>query len=246
MRYKSQEFKPEVLHKILSEYDKLDYPMMGACFNKVHNLVTGHAYTLLGAITLKKDGKDVLLYKMRNPWGNEQYDGPWGDNDNKNWTAELKKQVNFESNLDDGIFYMTAEDLPKAFPVVEVSLHKHWQVMKKQVKSSKKTEFEWQIENPVDQEITFSVDLVAERLYPAGCKNYTKQSYRLELDDQNGKNLKYVWASSFLGFGNIHLEKLTKGKYRLKVYTSEETPNPGGNAFTLTLYGAEKNMIVDG
>jgi len=55
---------------------------------------------------------------------------------------------------------MDHNDLPKAFPVVEVSLHKNWKVDKVPVQSSTKTEFDWTITNPVEQELAISVDLV--------------------------------------------------------------------------------------
>jgi len=71
MRYQTKDFKPEALHEMIRGYDTEQYPMMGACINEYASLVTGHAYTILGAIILKKDGKDVRLYKMRNPWGTE-------------------------------------------------------------------------------------------------------------------------------------------------------------------------------
>ena len=134
---------------------------MGACINEYASLVTGHAYTILAAIIVKKDGKDVRLYKMRNPWGTEVYDGPWNDNDTNNWTPKLRAQVGLVQDLKDGVFYMSHDDLPKAFPIVEVSLHKNWKVEKVAVQSSTKTEFDWTITNPVEQELAISVDLVA-------------------------------------------------------------------------------------
>ena len=43
---------------------------------------------------------------MRNPWGTENYRGPWSDKSSK-WTAEYKSQVNYV-NADDGKFFMPA------------------------------------------------------------------------------------------------------------------------------------------
>ena len=34
-------------------------------------LVGGHAYTTIGTMTIQKDGNDVRLVKVRNPWGKE-------------------------------------------------------------------------------------------------------------------------------------------------------------------------------
>jgi len=46
------------------------------------DLVDGHAYTLIGTavIKLKNGGTERLLY-VRNPWGNKEWKGKWGDRD---------------------------------------------------------------------------------------------------------------------------------------------------------------------
>ena len=44
-----------------------------------------------------------------NPWGKDQYYGPWSDNDSR-WTAAYKSQVNLVQNEDDGIFYVPLID----------------------------------------------------------------------------------------------------------------------------------------
>ena len=49
-----------------------------------HGIVTGHAYTILGTHQFT-DG--VKVFKIRNPWGVEKYNGPAGDNDSAFWTA---------------------------------------------------------------------------------------------------------------------------------------------------------------
>jgi len=89
--------------------------MTAACYNPGHGLITGHAYTLLGALRLE-DGESngVRLLKMRNPWGSEKYVGPWGDADSR-WTADYKRQAGAGTNgawvaADDGAFYIPVED----------------------------------------------------------------------------------------------------------------------------------------
>lgn len=57
--------------------------LTGATFNAV-GLVTGHAYTVLGYVTLTNaDGSTkAQLVKMRNPWASDvQYIGSWSDID---------------------------------------------------------------------------------------------------------------------------------------------------------------------
>ena len=56
-----------------------------------YNLPATHAYTILSAHELKDTAGNVVqrLYRVRNPWGTDNYDGPWADNSNL-WTAAYK------------------------------------------------------------------------------------------------------------------------------------------------------------
>jgi len=79
----------EALWNYILEGENNDYPMSVACDLAFGNLVTEHAYTILGAVELQKDGQPYeKLVKLRNPWAKEQYDGPWSDNDS-NWTEDF-------------------------------------------------------------------------------------------------------------------------------------------------------------
>jgi calpain-15 len=82
-------------------------------------LIPGHCYGINDARDLKdKNGNDVKLVKLRNPWGNFEWKGTWSD-DADDWTEELKKEVNL-SNVDDGMFWMTFEDFCKYFTYFQV------------------------------------------------------------------------------------------------------------------------------
>ena len=56
---------------------------------------------------------------LRNPWGNFEWKGNWGDSSNL-WTPELKKKVDFK-DVDDGSFWMCFEDFSKYFSRVGVN-----------------------------------------------------------------------------------------------------------------------------
>lgn len=77
--------------------------MTANCNKAINNIVTGHAYTMLGAFQYK----NTKLIKVRNPWGIEKYTGPWSDN-----TPELKAALldpafeKHRSATGDGVFYM--------------------------------------------------------------------------------------------------------------------------------------------
>ena len=72
-------------------------------------LIAGHAYTVLGLHEIK--GEKVI--RLRNPWGEENYNGAWSDNSSK-WTKELKEKYKFDEK-EDGDFYMGYKDFLKYF-----------------------------------------------------------------------------------------------------------------------------------
>ena len=73
-----------------------------------------HAFTILSAHELKDaKGKTIKLLKMRNPWGKEEYKGPYSDS-SKLWTADLKKQAGYVK-ANDGVFFIPLADFKKSF-----------------------------------------------------------------------------------------------------------------------------------
>jgi len=71
------------------------------------NLAANHAYTVLGATTIEPSGRPpVRLVKVRNPWGENGYNGPWSA-ESGDWTDELRAEVdNKLGPRDEGVFYM--------------------------------------------------------------------------------------------------------------------------------------------
>jgi len=76
-------------------------------------LVSNHAYSLIGAYEINTQEGPTRLVAVRNPWGSYEWNGAWGDNDER-WTPELRAQVN-STGSEDGIFYMTVEDYRNEF-----------------------------------------------------------------------------------------------------------------------------------
>ena len=94
----------------LTIWDKKQY-VMTAAVNRADgvdkkNLVDGHAYTIIGTAVAPNGQR---LVKLRNPWGTEQYIGPYSDTDTVNMTAEVKAALNYTTG-NDGIFHMTIQD----------------------------------------------------------------------------------------------------------------------------------------
>lgn len=72
-------------------------------------LVCEHAYTMIGCADL--DG--LRLCRIRNPWGNFEWKGDWGDNSDL-WTDDIKSQVKY-TNANDGGFWMSWDDVQTYF-----------------------------------------------------------------------------------------------------------------------------------
>ena len=89
-------------------------------------LPDNHAYSIQGAYEIK-DSKGKIKYKLisiRNPWGYDVFDGAWHDEDSR-WTEDVIKQVkDFEVNLEDGLTYLEAKDVIKAFHGIWVGYYR--------------------------------------------------------------------------------------------------------------------------
>jgi calpain-15 len=102
----------------LKAYDNQDYIIVltSVAEKAPKGIVSGHAYSLL---SVYEEG-NAKLFKIRNPWGSFEWEGTYG-NHSKKWTASLEKKVN-RVNADDGVFFMTPEELVMAFTYYSVSM----------------------------------------------------------------------------------------------------------------------------
>ena len=99
----------------------------GKDLQKELGLVQGHAYAGLDARII---GGTKLL-QLRNPWGNTEWKGAWGDMDKEHWTEEALQEmadtagttvaaVREEMGKDDGSFWMDIDDFCKYFNGVQI------------------------------------------------------------------------------------------------------------------------------
>jgi hypothetical protein len=84
----------------------------GSKNNASKGFVGGHAYTVLRAF--EKD--DLKLLKLRNPWGETEWEGDWSDG-SKMWTPELMTVLEHRFG-DDGVFWISYKDFLKHFPSI--------------------------------------------------------------------------------------------------------------------------------
>ncbi|XP_034740095.1 calpain-9 [Etheostoma cragini] len=84
-------------------------------------LVKGHAYSITGLDEVSVRGQKVQLVRIRNPWGQVEWNGPWSD-DSREWNyvdAAEKKRLQ-QSSSDDGEFWMEFEDFKRNYDKVEI------------------------------------------------------------------------------------------------------------------------------
>uniref|UniRef100_A0A3Q3IB39 Calpain-3 n=1 Tax=Monopterus albus TaxID=43700 RepID=A0A3Q3IB39_MONAL len=90
----------------------------------VTGLVKGHAYSVTAVEEVKpslhKDSK-VCLVRLRNPWGQVEWNGPWSDN-SKEWATlpKAEKEKLQHQSAEDGEFWMSFEDFKKNYTKLEI------------------------------------------------------------------------------------------------------------------------------
>ncbi|XP_029450050.1 calpain-9 [Rhinatrema bivittatum] len=84
-------------------------------------LVKGHAYSITGLDEVNYRGHKVQLIRVRNPWGQVEWNGSWSDNAPQWREVDPSEQKRLsQTALDDGEFWMTFEDFKKYFDKVEI------------------------------------------------------------------------------------------------------------------------------
>jgi hypothetical protein len=96
----------------------------GSKSKKTKGIEGGHAYAVLKAW---EEG-DLKLLKLRNPWGEVEWEGDWSDG-SKLWTPDMMTKLGHTFG-DDGVFWMSYKDFLKHFPSINrVRLfNKDWHV----------------------------------------------------------------------------------------------------------------------
>ncbi|KAH0622477.1 hypothetical protein JD844_024822 [Phrynosoma platyrhinos] len=71
-----------------------------------YGLIKGHAYSVTGIDEVNYQGKNVKLIRIRNPWGQVEWNGAWSDN-SAEWrsVSPSEKKRLYQTALDDGEFW---------------------------------------------------------------------------------------------------------------------------------------------
>ncbi|XP_028424079.1 calpain-9 [Perca flavescens] len=84
-------------------------------------LVKGHAYSITGVDEVSVRGQKVQLVRIRNPWGQVEWNGPWSD-DAREWNyVDAAEKTRLQQNSsDDGEFWMEFGDFKRNYDKVEI------------------------------------------------------------------------------------------------------------------------------
>ncbi|XP_063308249.1 calpain-7 [Pelobates fuscus] len=84
-------------------------------------LVPTHAYAVLDI----REYKTFRFLQLKNPWSHLRWKGRFCEKDERSWTPELQKYLNFDprtaQKIDNGIFWITWDDLCQYYDVIYLS-----------------------------------------------------------------------------------------------------------------------------
>ena len=212
-------------------------------------LTAGHAFTVLGIHEIK--GERVI--RLRNPWGEGEFNGDWSDYSSK-WTEELKEKYKYYEK-EDGDFFMGYDDFLKYFVTMGFAkLHPKFTCSKLKVKKTEAIKCQL-IKVTIPQDNT----LVYFQLYGKNPRIPNKKGEYPQTALSNlilvDRNFNYIEASAG---NNMHIcveSTLKKGEYYLFCDANFRYNNDMENhGYTITAYCGinipmenvtEKNAVPD-
>uniref|UniRef100_A0A8C9R2W9 Calpain 9 n=1 Tax=Scleropages formosus TaxID=113540 RepID=A0A8C9R2W9_SCLFO len=84
-------------------------------------LVKGHAYSITAVEEVNYMGRMIQLIRIRNPWGEVEWNGPWSDN-SREWNIidKAEKKRILQNSMEDGEFWMELEDFKANYDRIEI------------------------------------------------------------------------------------------------------------------------------
>ncbi|KAK1170959.1 calpain-2 catalytic subunit-like [Acipenser oxyrinchus oxyrinchus] len=83
-------------------------------------LVKGHAYSVTAADEVEYQGQQEKLIRIRNPWGEVEWTGPWSDNSEEWSSTSEADRARLSNKSEDGEFWMSFSDFLRHYSRVEI------------------------------------------------------------------------------------------------------------------------------
>lgn len=198
-----------------------------------------HVLSLLGVYELRNENGDVIheLYKIRDPYGNNVYNGTWSNNDQR-WTDSFREQVEME-NDDGGVFYVEKENFPIAFRMLSISHYwKDWSNSYAVVEhdSGKPSSFSFDLEK--DQKIYLTIDFYYPRIYSYNCADDSEDMSEGHLQIYKGEEL--ILDSEYSYDDDYHMEELELSQGSYTVISTADWEGFNVQDYTVRIYSKDK------
>ncbi|XP_068106755.1 calpain-1 catalytic subunit-like isoform X2 [Hyperolius riggenbachi] len=83
-------------------------------------LVKGHAYSIIGVSEVEVHGRRIPLVRLRNPWGQVEWNGRWSDNSHLWLLLDNALKDKLHVRQEDGEFWMQMDDILRYFHTLEI------------------------------------------------------------------------------------------------------------------------------
>jgi hypothetical protein len=189
--YEHDDFKRDDVYKLLKKSSLQGYTTLCSLDSETYSAnegqyISNFSYNVIGVHKVNTTKGNVKLVKLRNPWGNFEWDGDWSDK-SRLWTSSIKEEVDYESS-EKGVFYMTLEDYHNTFMTTIIcKVHDKYEYSTYEVKQDigDNTILKFQITD--DQTAFFSLSQLAYRIVPKeyGYFPYNAKMMLARLDKDN-------------------------------------------------------------
>ncbi|XP_013920474.1 PREDICTED: calpain-3 isoform X2 [Thamnophis sirtalis] len=86
-----------------------------------NGLVTGHAYSVTGVEDVTLKGEKIKLVRLRNPWGQVEWNGAWSDSSDEWNDIDNAEKVRLQHKIaEDGEFWISFQDFLRYFTKLEI------------------------------------------------------------------------------------------------------------------------------
>ena len=203
------------------------------------SLVAGHVYSILGLFELPTGDK---LIKLRNPWGDNEWKGAWGDNSPK-WTEDLMKLVEHKANSHDGVFWMDLQDYWDGFAETVICMDENSKyTSKKQLCQTDKETHLFKIIIKIPG--SYCISLTHANRRKGRKQNFEYPLARLFLAKgsvEENQKIEFIEGKYFNDY-YYHIQATLSADDYL-IYTTHEWKSPNLRYFVLGCYGPDQPSI---